>query len=101
MFREAILQKQDEQIKIITESLKATLDAFSIKINTKITKLENNRRTEEVLELSETPSGKRAKKRNRSDWPESPSGSRPSSENLSGKRQKTNQNLADDVLVTF
>ena len=101
MFREAILQKQDEQIKIITESLKATLDAFSIKINTKINKLENNRRTEEVLELSETPSGKRAKKRNRSDWPESLSGSRPSSENLSGKRQKTNQNLADDVLVTF
>ena len=101
MFREVILQKQDEQIKIITESLKATLDAFSIKINTKINKLENNRRTEEVLELSETPSGKRAKKRNRSDWPESPSGSRPSSENLSGKRQKTNQNLADDVLVTF
>ena len=101
MFREVILQKQDEQIKIITESLKATLDAFSIKINTKINKLENNRRTEEVLELSETPSGKRAKKRNRSDWPESPSGSRPSSENLSGKRQKTNQNLADDVLATF
>ena len=67
MFREAILQKQDEQIKIITESLKATLDAFSIKINTKINKLENNRRTEEVLELSETPSGKRAEKRNRSD----------------------------------
>ena len=57
--QEAILQKQNEQFKIITESLKAILDDFSIKINSKINKLQSNRRTEGV-ERSEDPSGKRA-----------------------------------------
>ena len=33
--QEAILQKQNEQFKIITDTLKATLDNFSIKINSK------------------------------------------------------------------
>ena len=40
--QEAILQKQNEQFKIITESLKATLDNFSIKINSKINELDSN-----------------------------------------------------------
>ena len=71
--QEAILQKQNDQFKIITDSLKATLDDFSIKINSKIKKLESNRRTEGV-ECSEDPSGKRAGKRNRSVRSESPSG---------------------------
>ena len=69
--QEAILQKQNEQFKIITDSLKATLDNFSIKINSKI--IEGNRRTEGV-EQSEDPSGKRAGKRNRSVRSESLSG---------------------------
>ena len=59
--QEAILQKQNEQFKIITDSLKTTLDDFSIEINSKINKLESNRRTEGV-ESSEGPSGKRAGK---------------------------------------
>ena len=92
--QEAILQKQNEQFKIITDSLKATLDDFSIKINSKINELESNRRTEGV-ERSEDPSGKRAGKRNRSVRSESPSGNRPSSENATGKRQKTNENQTD------
>ena len=83
--QEAILQKQNEQFEIITGSLKATLDDFSIKINTKMNELESNRRTERV-ERSEDPSGKRTEKRNRSFRSESPSGDRPSSENSSGKR---------------
>ena len=82
--QEAILQKQNEQFKIITDSLKATLDDFSIKINSKINELESNRRTEGV-ERSEDPSGKRAGKRNRSVRSESPSGNRHSSENSSEK----------------
>ena len=92
--QEAILQKQNEQFKIITDSLKATLDDFSIKINSKINELESNRRTEGV-ERSEDPSGKRAGKRNRSVRSESPSGNRPSSENPTGKRQKTNESQTD------
>ena len=63
--QEAILQKQNEQFKIITDSLKATLDDFSIKINSKINELESNRRTEGV-QRSEDPSRKRAGKLNRS-----------------------------------
>ena len=90
--QEAILQKQNEQFKIITDSLKATLDNFSIKINSKI--IEGNRRTEGV-EQSEDPSGKRAGKRNRSVRSESPSGNRPLSENSTGKRQKTNESQTD------
>ena len=43
--QEAILQKQNEQFKIITDSLKATLDDFSIKSNPEINELESNRRT--------------------------------------------------------
>ena len=82
--QEAILQKQNEQFKIITESLKAILDDFSIKINSKINKLQSNRRTEGV-ERSEDPSGKRAGKRNRSVRSERPSGNRHSSENSSEK----------------
>ena len=54
--QEANLQKLNEQFKIITDSLKATLDDFSIKINSKINELESNRRTEGV-ERSEDPSG--------------------------------------------
>ena len=92
--QEAILQKQNEQFKLITDSLKVTLDDFSIKINTKINELESNRRTERV-ERSEDPSGKRAEKRNGSFRSESPSGNRPLSENSSGKRQKTNENQTD------
>ena len=92
--QEAILQKQNEQFKIIADSLKATLDDFSIKINTKINELESNRRTERV-ERSEDPSGKRAEKRNRSFRSERPSGNRPSSESSLGKRQKTNMNQTD------
>ena len=92
--QEAILQKQNEQFKIITDSLKATLDNFSIKINSKKSELESNRRTE-MVERSEDPSGKRAEKRNRSVRPETPSGNRPSSENSSGKRQITNENQTD------
>ena len=53
---------QNEQFKIITDSLKATLDNFSIKTNSKINQLESNRRTEGV-ERSEDPSGKRGEKR--------------------------------------
>ena len=83
--QEAILQKQNEQFKIITESLKATLGDFSIKINSKINKLQSNRRTEGV-ERSEVPSGKRAGMRNRSVRSESLSRNRPSSENSTGKR---------------
>ena len=64
MLQEAILQKHNEQFKIITDSLKATLDDFSIKINSKINELESNRRPEGV-ERSEDPSGKRAGKQNR------------------------------------
>ena len=71
--QEAILQKQNEQFKIITDSLKATLDNFSIKINSKINELESNTRTEGV-QRSEDPSGKRAGKRNRSVRSESLSG---------------------------
>ena len=59
--QEAILQKQNEQFKIITDSLKATLDDFSIKINSKINELESNRGTGGV-ERSEDPLGKRAGK---------------------------------------
>ena len=66
--QEAILQKQNEQFKIITDSLKATLDDFNIKINSKINELESNRRT---------------------------SGNRPWSENSTGKRQKTNESQTD------
>ena len=47
----AILQKQNEQFKIINNSLKATLGDFSIKINTQINELESNRRTEGVEQL--------------------------------------------------
>ena len=43
--QEAILQKQNEQFKVITESLKATLDDFSVKVNTRINELESNRTT--------------------------------------------------------
>ena len=82
--QEGILHKQNKQFKIITDSLKATLDDFSIKINSKINELESNRRTEGV-ERSEDPSGKRAGKRNRSVRSESPSGNRHSSENSSEK----------------
>ena len=71
--QEAILQKQNEQFKIITDSLKATLDNFSIKINSKINELESNTRTVGV-QRSEDPSGKRAGKRNRSVRSESLSG---------------------------
>ena len=92
--QEAIPQKQNEQFKIITDSLKTTLDDFSIEINSKINKLESNRRTEGV-ESSEDPSGKRAGKRNRSVRSESLSGNRPSSGNSSGKKQKTNEGQAD------
>ena len=46
--QEAILQKQNEQFRIITDSFKATFDDFSIKINSKINELESNRRTEGV-----------------------------------------------------
>ena len=60
--QEAILHKQNEQFKITTDSLKATLDNFSIKTNSKINQLESNRNTEGV-ERSEDPSGKRAEKR--------------------------------------
>ena len=49
--QEAILQKQNEQFKIINNSLKATLGDFSIKINTQINELESNRRTEGVEQL--------------------------------------------------
>ena len=63
--QEGILHKQNEQFKIITDSLKATLDDFSIKINSKINELESNRRTEGV-QRSEDPSRKRAGKLNRS-----------------------------------
>ena len=74
--QEAILQKQNEQFKIITDRPKATLDNdFSIKINSKINELESNRRIEGV-ERSEDPSGKRARKRNKSVKSESPSGNR-------------------------
>ena len=52
--QEAILLKQNEQFKIITDTLKAKLDDFSIKINSKINELESNRRTEGV-ERSEDP----------------------------------------------
>ena len=41
--QEAIVQKQNEQFKIITDSLKTTLDDFSIKINSEINELESNR----------------------------------------------------------
>ena len=41
--QEAIVQKQNEQFKILTDSLKATLDDFSIKINSEINELESNR----------------------------------------------------------
>ena len=41
--QEAIVQKQNEQFKIITDSRKATLDDFSITINSKINELESNR----------------------------------------------------------
>ena len=82
--QKAILQKQNEQFKTIKESLKATLDNFSIKINTKINKLESNKTTEWV-ECSEDPYRKRAEKRNRPVRSESSSGNRPSSENPSGK----------------
>ena len=44
--QEAILQKQNEQFKIITDSLEATLDDFSIKINSRIKEFESNRRTD-------------------------------------------------------
>ena len=71
--QEAILQKQNEQFKIITDSLKATLDNFSIKIDSKINELEDNTRTEGV-QRSEDPSRKRAGKRNRSVRSESLSG---------------------------
>ena len=94
ILQEAILQKQNEQFKIIADSLKATLDDFSIEINTKINELESNRTTERV-ERSDDPSGIRAEKRNKSFRSENPSGNRPSSENSSGKRQKTNQNQTD------
>ena len=70
---------------IITDSLKATLDDFSIKTNTKINELDSNRRTERV-ECFENPSGKRTEKRNSSFRSESLTGDRPSSENPSGKR---------------
>ena len=83
--QEAILQKQNEQFKIITEILKATLDDFSTKINSKINELQSNRRTKGV-ERSEDPSGKRAGMLNRSVRCESLSRNRPSSENLTGKR---------------
>ena len=92
--QEAMLQKQNEQFKIITDSLQATLDNFSIKINSKINKLEINRRIEGV-ECSEDPSGKRDGKRNRYVRSESLSGNRPSSENSTGKRQKTNKSQTD------
>ena len=46
--QEAILQKQNEQFKPITDSLKATLDDFSIKIYVKIDELEGNKRIEGV-----------------------------------------------------
>ena len=85
---------QNEQFKIITDSLKATLDDFSIKINSKINELESNRRAEGA-ERSEDPSRKRAGKRNRSVRSESPSGNRPSSENSTGKRQKINESQTD------
>ena len=92
--QKAILQKQNEQFKIITDSLKVTLDNFSIKINSKINDLESSRRTEEA-EGFEDPSGKRARKRNRSVRSESPPWYRSLSENLSGKRQKTNYSETD------
>ena len=85
---EAILLKQNEQFKTLTDSLKATLDDISIKINTKINKVESNRRTEEA-ERSEDQSGKLAERRNKSVRSESTSGNRPSSENPSRKRQLT------------
>ena len=61
--QEATLQKQNEQFKIITDSLKAKLDDFSIKIKSKINELESNRRTEGV-QRSKDPSRKRAGKLN-------------------------------------
>ena len=55
---------------------------------------ESNRRAEGI-KPPEDLSGKKAGKRNRSVRPESPSGNRPSSENSSGKRQKTNEIQTD------
>ena len=92
--QEAILQKENEQFKIISDSLKVTLDDFSIRSNSEINEVESNRRTEGV-KRSEDPSGKKAGKRNRSVWFESPSGNRPSSENSTGKKQKTNESRTD------
>ena len=92
--QEAILQKQNEQFQTITDSLKVTLDNFSIKINSKINNLESYRRTEQI-ECSEDPPGQRAEDGNRAVRSERPSGNRSSSENPSGKRQKTNKRQAD------
>ena len=57
------MQKQNSLFKITTEGLKATLDDFSVKVNTRIKELDSNQRAE-VVQSSEDPYVKRAEKRN-------------------------------------